>query len=243
MLGSQRQEHLYEPNPAFWLPLEPEAAVVSAEAYAPFPFTLARLWRDLMEGRWRVRRTWCCPVRCHAELVPSPDRSRPILERERKFIERALVGDFEKCIALDAGVSISTVAGQIARVMQGWGLPGGVSYFPPLLTIAAHAHLGRTRNLLGLAFAADAGSSLLVSAGRPDNILPTSLSASERSIVNRLVEGCTRDQIARERGRSSRTVANQMAAIFAKLGTPGRRTLISKLIEDWSDGALSFVST
>jgi DNA-binding NarL/FixJ family response regulator len=240
---SQRQEHLYDSNAARRLRFDADEPAISADAAAPSPFPLARLWDDLMGGRWLVRKTWCCALRCHAELVASASATQPVVRREREFVERALIGDFEKSIAFDEGVSISTVANHIARVMRGWGLTGGVSYFPPLLTIAAHAHLGRTRNVLGFATGAAPGSSLLISAPRPDNTLPDFLSPSERSIVNRLVEGSTRDQIARERARSGRTVANQMAAVFVKFRVSGKRSLIARLVQDWTGGGLSLVST
>jgi DNA-binding NarL/FixJ family response regulator len=54
------------------------------------------------------------------------------------------------------------------------------------------------------------------------------LTTAERAILAFLLEGRTNDEIAGARGRSPRTVANQVASIFRKLGVASRRELLSK---------------
>jgi DNA-binding NarL/FixJ family response regulator len=51
------------------------------------------------------------------------------------------------------------------------------------------------------------------------------LTHAERSIARKLVEGLSNAAIARARGTSERTVANQVAAIFRKLGVGSRAEL------------------
>jgi DNA-binding CsgD family transcriptional regulator len=51
------------------------------------------------------------------------------------------------------------------------------------------------------------------------------LTPSERDVVARVLRGQSNSAIARERGTSSRTVANQLAMIYAKLGVRSRREL------------------
>jgi DNA-binding CsgD family transcriptional regulator len=49
------------------------------------------------------------------------------------------------------------------------------------------------------------------------------LSAAEREVVVAALSGKSNQTIARERGRSPRTIANQLAAAFRKLGVTSRR--------------------
>lgn len=52
----------------------------------------------------------------------------------------------------------------------------------------------------------------------------------EQQIVRRVVAGDTDAEIARERGTSVRTVGNQLAAIFRKLGVRGRSELVARVV-------------
>ncbi|RYZ65594.1 MAG: LuxR family transcriptional regulator [Proteobacteria bacterium] len=51
------------------------------------------------------------------------------------------------------------------------------------------------------------------------------LTAAEREVVSEVVAGASNAQIATARGTSSRTVANQLQRIFAKLGVHSRAEL------------------
>jgi DNA-binding CsgD family transcriptional regulator len=52
-----------------------------------------------------------------------------------------------------------------------------------------------------------------------------SLTAAERDVLRRALDGLSTRAIAQERGTSPRTVAHQLAAIYAKLGVRCRREL------------------
>ncbi len=54
------------------------------------------------------------------------------------------------------------------------------------------------------------------------------LSPSERDIVARVLRGQSNAAIASARGTSPRTVANQLAAIYSKLGVRSRRELAAR---------------
>lgn len=56
------------------------------------------------------------------------------------------------------------------------------------------------------------------------------LTGAERQVLGLLLEGLTNAAIARARGTALRTVANQVAAIFAKLGVGSRAELAAALI-------------
>lgn len=52
--------------------------------------------------------------------------------------------------------------------------------------------------------------------------LASSLTDSERDVMRLILEGKSNSEIARDRGRAIRTVANQVASIFRKLGIGSR---------------------
>src|SRR5260221_12520117 len=52
--------------------------------------------------------------------------------------------------------------------------------------------------------------------------LPSSLTTAERSIAFAILRGTSTETIAQERCTSARTVANQIAAIFEKMGVKSR---------------------
>ncbi len=55
------------------------------------------------------------------------------------------------------------------------------------------------------------------------------LTPAERQILAAILRGMSNDEIARERGRSVRTVANQIAALFRKTGVRSRAELARRL--------------
>ena len=64
---------------------------------------------------------------------------------------------------------------------------------------------------------------------------PTPLADAEKLIFEALMAGRSNRQIAEERGRALRTVTNQVAAIFQKLGVRSRSELIAKYSEALRD--------
>jgi DNA-binding NarL/FixJ family response regulator len=58
------------------------------------------------------------------------------------------------------------------------------------------------------------------------------LTAAERGVVRAVLTGCTNTEIARTRGTSARTVANQIASAFRKLGVASRGQLAARHL-DW----------
>jgi DNA-binding NarL/FixJ family response regulator len=57
---------------------------------------------------------------------------------------------------------------------------------------------------------------------------PAALTSTERAIFSALLSGQSNPQIAASRGRALRTIANQVAAIFHKLGVSSRAELVLK---------------
>lgn len=64
-----------------------------------------------------------------------------------------------------------------------------------------------------------------VPADAPAGEAAAPLTASEREVLRQAARGLSNSAIARLRGRSERTIANQLASAYAKLGIEGRRGL------------------
>lgn len=58
------------------------------------------------------------------------------------------------------------------------------------------------------------------------------LSEAERAVVGLAVVGLSNKDIASRRGSSPRTVANQLASAYRRLGVGSRAELIARLVED-----------
>jgi len=56
--------------------------------------------------------------------------------------------------------------------------------------------------------------------------LPATLTAAEAAVVRLVLEGCSNGEVARVRHASPRTVANQLASAYEKLGVTGRAGLV-----------------
>lgn len=56
--------------------------------------------------------------------------------------------------------------------------------------------------------------------------LPSGLTAAEQEVARAVLEGRSNAQIAKERGTSPRTIANQLHSISKKLGVSGRSELV-----------------
>jgi DNA-binding CsgD family transcriptional regulator len=64
---------------------------------------------------------------------------------------------------------------------------------------------------------------------------PPELTSAERHVVVALMEGKSNAAIAAERGTSPRTIANQVAAVFRKLGVRSRAELAARCIRSPRD--------
>ena len=69
---------------------------------------------------------------------------------------------------------------------------------------------------------------VVLSYPRSDLAAPAVLTSTEQAVFSALLAGQSNQQIATSRDRSLRTVANQVAAVFAKLGVGSRAELFAK---------------
>jgi DNA-binding CsgD family transcriptional regulator len=62
----------------------------------------------------------------------------------------------------------------------------------------------------------------------PETACDPRLSPAERAVLERVIRGESNSEIARARKTSPRTVANQLASIFQKVGVGSRRELVTR---------------
>lgn len=215
------------------LPLRSLAIRQDVEVSRPLP--LARFWQELRGGMWLFRDTFSTEERCFALLQPSADNGSPPLNpRQLQRMESVLLGTPPKVVAMESGRSLSSITMGMQECLRRMGLSNRSGHASVLLTMAARAlhrpeaapQLGRESEL-----EVDGVRYRVVSALRPDLKFPVPLSLAEAAVVRSLVAGDSYAEISGQRATSPRTVANQLATAFRKLGVSGRRAALGRLIQ------------
>lgn len=189
------------------------------------------VWPALLAGKQRIVASGSTAHHHYLRLAPvaGPGASGPVDEVQRGRIERVLLGDPQKAVACETGCSVSTVATQVSTWLRAWGLEHGSSRVPALLVWLLHALRGGSSLALWLERGSELGDGLAVRTARVELTLVRDLSPSELAVAVAMVEGKTHLQIAAERATSLRTVANQVATVYRKLGVSGRLELLAYL--------------
>jgi DNA-binding NarL/FixJ family response regulator len=203
---------------------------VGADAGATTELHLALLWRELSRGVSTIVDSFFTLERCGLVLAPSASPS-PVDNRRLEILKTVLCGSRQKNIAIDFRLAPSTVALNSRMAMESLGLSGKPSRAHPLLMLAACA----SSEQLTLAAkcsvirSRDGRELRVVGLARPDLALAKRLPAAELSVIRSLVEGQSYRQIAAARGTSTRTIANQISAVFRRLRVSGRNELVLRL--------------
>jgi DNA-binding NarL/FixJ family response regulator len=222
------------------------AIAAGADGLAQKSMALAELWRLLVTGALRVVDTFHTDERCYLTLA-SPatvgKAPRRLSARKVETLQRILLGERQKTVALDCNLAASTIALTVAECLRTLGLDSRTARVPSLVALAAHAASGQTDVLecrisefpvlLSDAPELEAQASRsykVVSVARPDLDIGSALSGAEYAVARLLVEGKSYAEMALLRGTSVRTVANQVASVFQKIGVSGRSEFLSALI-------------
>jgi len=195
------------------------------------PFEL--IWRELLNGQARIVDQFFCRERAFLVFLhqegPQPS---PSMRRNLTLLSRVLGGTDQKVVALDEGLAVSTVTSALRRGIQFVGLDCRPSRVPFLLVMLARAARQSLAIAQGRAVSLvfEGNSYYVLSAPVPDWGFPGVLSPAVRAVVRLRVEGRSHAEIAQRRHTSRRTVANQLAAAFQRLGVSGRSDLMSLLV-------------
>ncbi len=200
------------------------------EGTSAAPAVLAGLWNELVSGRARVTRVHSSGSLHHLEAQWGEWHPAPT--RDLELLVPILLGQPQKVVAADARCSISRVATAGAKCLRAMGLDSGTSDAPMLVVMMAHAyHQCLAQRALGSCdLVTTPRGDLFLGVERPDARFADLLSPCEREVVRLLVDGHSYVEIARDRGTSARTVANQVGSVYGKLGVSGRLALLCHLL-------------
>lgn len=195
-----------------------EASPAGRPAESRFGSITQTLWGILAHGSWSLisgqggvgrRLMFACAN------PPGMRDPRALSERERAVAERAAFGCANKVIAYELGIDETTVGALLTRVRR-------------RLRVKSRAELVRSvRALIETPCELrDVGGQLVAFCEAPSGARELQgVTASERKVAELAASGCSNREIAARRGTSARTVANQLASIYAKLGVQSRAQL------------------
>ena len=196
---------------------------------------LGSVWRELVNGEARVKGSFHSEERCYLVLDRARERRDTARQAEVgkvRILETILLEGAQKEVAIEWGLSPSTVAGALKQCLERLGVSGTTSRISPLLVSAAYAsqadagpRWARSSELMLLGHTYQ-----VVSVPRPEAKLAGVLTPAQYEVIRLLMEGKSHEAIARARNRSTRTIANQLGAVFRKLGVSGRTELIRALV-------------
>jgi DNA-binding CsgD family transcriptional regulator len=198
----------------------------------------AGLWEDVVQGKLEIQRSVF--TRESASFLLSPVE-HPVLSvdhaRNRRVFERFLLDTDQKVLAAEFRLAASSIASILRQYLAFIGLDCLASRVPPLLVMLAHAAAHPDKDLSRWNIELQAwGNALEVRARRPELQLRNALTPAEQAVLGELMQGASYGQIARCRGSSTRTVANQVASIYRQVRVSGRAELIRRLVDLLSDG-------
>lgn len=145
---------------------------------------------------------------------------RALRAGERRVVELVALGASVKEAAYALGISPDAARQALDLALRKLGL-GGRS------ELAAWFAGARTAVSLRVG---QADLEVLVTGSQANLELPDVLTAAEREVAEAVVRGHSNAEIARARGTSVRTVANQMRTLFEKLGVGSRGELRARLV-------------
>ena len=197
--------------------------------------SLSALWTELVSGLCKIEHTeftqqTCTVVVTRAHRLSGSEGARLSI-RDTEILERALLEGVRKSVAVDFGLCPSSIAEILRRCFVFMGLSCWPSRIPLLLVMAAHAKHAPDAQRGAKMLLAQNQQFLRqsISVARPDNELSEWLSPAEYAVTRLLIEGKSYQEMAKLRETSKRTVANQLASAFHRLGISGRAELLCLL--------------
>jgi DNA-binding NarL/FixJ family response regulator len=210
------------------------SGAIQLDALTPRRVPLPLVWQRLIAGYWTARDAFSTDERHYLILVTNRDTSGAHAPRtsDVAVLRRVLLGESQKAIAIDLGRSNSTIANRLGRCLTTMGFSHRCARAPALLVAAAASDAGTT--LLSHARIAQLNREgiehTILSVARFEAPALETTTTAELKILKLVVDGLSRKQIAENRGKSQRTIANQLCSAFRKLGVSGRCELLACLV-------------
>jgi DNA-binding NarL/FixJ family response regulator len=195
------------------------------------PAAALTLWREIIAGRWTiVEKVESCGRRLLVvhENPSEGTRLRELSPTEHLVLRSVLEGRSATCVATQLGMTASGVSRHIDRVLQKLRVRSAAELVTTAARLRCPLPVSRL-NVRGLdALVVDTGPS-------PRAILSSRLTNAERLVAGLVLDGMSTAEIAELRRSAYRTVANQLASIYEKLGVGSRVELgayVAKLTAD-----------
>lgn len=185
----------------------------------------SELWQELIGGRWTLIDKYEADGRRMVLAVRNAAAGSDLCRLTSKEVEAlsmARRGAANKEISLTLGVSAATVTRLLSSVSR--KLRGSLADI--LICIGDE---GATVQTVQRCVMAIGGSEILLVTTPNLPTLQVSLSISERAVVAAALRGASNREISAARGTSIRTIANQLASAFEKLGVRSRRELAARV--------------
>jgi DNA-binding CsgD family transcriptional regulator len=215
-------------------------AAIAAEERGQGPVDWRATWRSLRTGILRVKCTFSTPERHYVLLsVRASVSSLETTPTSTPILENWLRGIPQKVLSLELGLPASCVTSRLKRGLSSLGLDCQPSQVPLVVGLLAAASTGRAPLVdarIG-ALTLDGERYLVLGVARPETMLAQQLPPAEYQTLCLLTEGHSYARIATNRKVAGRTVANQVASVFRRLGVSGRSELRGYLL-GVSSGAL-----
>lgn len=196
---------------------------------------LATLWDELIAGSCKIE-SWSYAEQDWSMVVSRQPKHGQgsgggLRRRDIEILERALLSGVRKHVAMEVGLSCSSIAVIMQGCFQYMGLSCLPSRIPGLLVAAAHArHSQPTKSRPGSTPPpSNSVPQETIRVARPDAELYAWLAPAEHAVIHLLIEGMSYAEIAEARHTSVRTVANQVASGFRRLDVSGRAELLCLL--------------
>jgi DNA-binding CsgD family transcriptional regulator len=197
-----------------------------------FRVPVASVWPRLMSGELVIVDHTTDVSHCSLTLQQRPTELRvPLTTAQRLVVEQLLAGVAQKVVGYAISRGASTVCGTAASAVRALGLRCTTKRVPLALVVLAAAHrvpstpvVAECRTLIGVPHAFE------LELPHPHKALPATLSPAEHHVARLTMDGLSHTAIAAQRGRSARTVANQMHCIFNKLLASNRHELINNAL-------------
>jgi DNA-binding NarL/FixJ family response regulator len=206
------------------------AVTARVEPTAPALGVLSSCWDQLCRGRASITREYSDGSGHHAELVSGETRGPGAQELE--MLTRVVLGELQKVVALSEERSPSSVATLAAAALRNLGLTCRPRETPLIIVMMAQAWHQRAAGWapVEVRLVPLGPRQSLLSVSRPDGWLNGVLSPCERKVLRARVDGLSHDDVARAFVVSRRTVANQIASGYKKLGVSGRLELLNRVL-------------
>jgi len=209
------------------------AAVMEATAACFCAIDSEAVWIDLIEGRTVVVDEFSSSGRSFLVVRRRTEKAvRSITPRTLEILEEVLLGADPKVVAIDRGLSASTIATCLKHAYEAIGIRCKPSKVPLLLVTLVRAAKRGGRLEGGRAADLEYSNGLYraLCLPSPDAVLDRFLSPAEKAVLRMRLEGKSHAEIAARRRTSLRTVANQVATAFHRLGVSSRSDLMGLLI-------------